>query len=50
MKTDPTAHRNIDEYIAGFPQDVQKILDKVRSTIKKASPEKWKTIVRQPMS
>ena len=29
---------NIDEYIADFPADVQKSLEKVRSTIKKAAP------------
>ncbi|HUE82089.1 MAG TPA: DUF1801 domain-containing protein [Pyrinomonadaceae bacterium] len=31
--------KNIDEYIAGFPTDVQKILEKVRTTIKKAAPD-----------
>jgi len=30
--------KDIDEYIAGFPTDVQKLLKKVRSTIKKAAP------------
>jgi uncharacterized protein YdhG (YjbR/CyaY superfamily) len=29
---------SIDEYIAAFPADVQKILEKVRSTIKTAAP------------
>ena len=29
---------NIDEYIAGFPQDIQKILEQVRATIKQAAP------------
>jgi uncharacterized protein YdhG (YjbR/CyaY superfamily) len=29
---------NIDEYIADFPDDVQKAMEKVRSTIKKAAP------------
>ena len=29
----------IDEYTAGFPKDVQKILEQVRATIKKAAPE-----------
>ena len=32
------AAANIDEYIAGFPSDVQKFLQKVRKTIKKAAP------------
>ncbi|MGH9908883.1 MAG: iron chaperone [Pyrinomonadaceae bacterium] len=30
---------DIDEYIAGFPNDVQKILEKIRTTIKKAAPD-----------
>jgi uncharacterized protein YdhG (YjbR/CyaY superfamily) len=30
---------NIDEYIASFPKDVQKILQQVRATIKKAAPK-----------
>ena len=29
----------IDEYIAGFPEDVQTILEQVRTTIRKAAPE-----------
>ena len=31
--------KNIDEYIAGFPKDVQVILKKVRETIQKAAPD-----------
>jgi len=38
MKTNQTAPRNIDEYIAGFPKDVQAILQKIRLTIRKAAP------------
>jgi uncharacterized protein YdhG (YjbR/CyaY superfamily) len=38
MKTDQATPRNIDEYIAGFPQDVQTILEKIRTTIRKAAP------------
>jgi uncharacterized protein YdhG (YjbR/CyaY superfamily) len=30
---------NIDEYIAGFPKDVQKILKEMRAAIRKAAPE-----------
>ena len=33
-----TAPKDIDEYIAGFPKDVQEILKKIRMTIKKAAP------------
>jgi uncharacterized protein YdhG (YjbR/CyaY superfamily) len=38
MKTDQTAPKTIDEYIAGFPPDVQAILQKIRLTIRKAAP------------
>ena len=30
---------NIDEYIGGFPNDVQEILEKIRETIQKAAPD-----------
>jgi uncharacterized protein YdhG (YjbR/CyaY superfamily) len=30
---------DIDEYIAGFPADVRKILEKIRTTIRKAAPD-----------
>lgn len=30
---------DIDAYIAGFPKDVQKLLQKVRTTIKSAAPQ-----------
>ena len=39
-----TAAKDIDEYIAGFPDDVQKILKKIRSTIRKAAPGAKETI------
>ena len=29
----------IDDYIAGFPKDVQSILQKIRATVRKAAPE-----------
>ena len=29
---------NVNEYIAGFPKDIQGILEKLRATIKKAAP------------
>ncbi len=47
MKTNRPAPRNIDEYIAGFPQDVQEILEKVRLTIRKAAPDAEETISYQ---
>src|SRR4030042_327839 len=36
--------KTIDEYIAGFPQEVQDILEKVRETIRKAAPDAAETI------
>ena len=39
MKSSQTAPRNIDEYIAGFPDDVQEILEKIRMTIREAAPD-----------
>lgn len=45
MKT--AAPRDIDAYIAGFPPDVQKILQKVRKTIQKAAPDAEETIKYQ---
>lgn len=44
MKTSPTAPRDIDEYIAGFPDDVQEKLNKIRMTIRKAVPAAEETI------
>jgi uncharacterized protein YdhG (YjbR/CyaY superfamily) len=38
MEKDKAAPTTIDEYIAGYPADVQKILQKVRATIRKAAP------------
>ena len=36
-KTEPP--KDIDEYIARFPSDVQAIIEKVRTTIRAAAPE-----------
>ena len=36
--------QNIDEYIAGFPKQVQEILEKLRNTIRKAAPGSEETI------
>lgn len=47
MKTQKTPPRDIDAYIAGFPKDVQKILEKIRVTIKKAAPDAGETIKYQ---
>ena len=47
MKANQTAPKDIDEYIAGFPGDVQKILEKIRRTIRKAAPDAEETISYQ---
>jgi uncharacterized protein YdhG (YjbR/CyaY superfamily) len=44
MRTNQTAPKDIDEYIAGFPNDVQEILEKIRTTIRKAAPDAEETI------
>jgi uncharacterized protein YdhG (YjbR/CyaY superfamily) len=36
--------KDINEYITGFPRGIQKILETVRSTIKKAAPDAVETI------
>jgi uncharacterized protein YdhG (YjbR/CyaY superfamily) len=38
METTQAASRDIDEYIAGFPDDVREILEKIRATIREAAP------------
>ena len=47
MRTKPTAAKDIDGYIANFPHEVQKILEKIRITIKKAAPDAQETISYQ---
>jgi uncharacterized protein YdhG (YjbR/CyaY superfamily) len=47
MNTDHTPPRNIDDYIAGFTPDTQKILRKIRSTIRKAAPQAEETLKYQ---
>jgi uncharacterized protein YdhG (YjbR/CyaY superfamily) len=44
METKTAAAKNIDEYIAGFPPEVQAVLEKVRGTIRTAAPEAEETI------
>ncbi len=39
MKRLPPKPKNIDEYIASFAPEVQAILEKIRSTIRKAAPD-----------
>lgn len=42
-----SSYNNIDEYIAGFPQDIQAILQKIRATIREAAPEAVEAISYQ---
>ncbi len=47
MRTNQTAPKNIDEYIAGFPKEVQEILQKIRLTVRKAAPDAEEAISYQ---
>jgi len=47
VKTDEATPQDIDEYIAGFPKDIQEILEKIRITIRKAAPDAEETIKYQ---
>ena len=38
MKSKKAGFNSIDEYIASFPKDIQKIMKQVRATIKTAAP------------
>jgi uncharacterized protein YdhG (YjbR/CyaY superfamily) len=38
MKEKQATVETIDEYIAGFPQDIRALLEKIRTTIRKAAP------------
>ena len=44
MRTDQKTPKTIDEYIAGFPHEVQEILEKIRKTIRTAAPDAEETI------
>ena len=44
MKSEKPVAKNIDEYISGFPRDVQEILNELRGTIKKAAPDAEESI------
>jgi len=47
MRARQTAPKDIDEYIAGFPNDVRQILEEIRLTIRKAAPDAEETIKYQ---
>lgn len=37
--TSSTIPKTIDEYIAGFPPDIQEVLEKIRMTVSEAAPD-----------
>jgi uncharacterized protein YdhG (YjbR/CyaY superfamily) len=39
MKSNQPTPQTIDEYISGFPAEVQEVLQKIRMTIRKAAPK-----------
>ncbi len=41
---DAVEYKTIDEYIAGFPQNIQAILTKMRQSIKETAPDAKETI------
>ena len=47
MKANQAVPRTVDEYIAGFPKDVQEILERVRRTIREAAPDAQEKISYQ---
>jgi uncharacterized protein YdhG (YjbR/CyaY superfamily) len=47
MKGDQVGFSSIDEYIATFPESIQKILQELRATIKAAAPEATEKISYQ---
>ena len=47
MKTNQTAITTIDGYIAGFPAEVQAILEQIRLTVAQAAPEATEKISYQ---
>ncbi|MBI4675166.1 MAG: DUF1801 domain-containing protein [Chloroflexi bacterium] len=47
MNANQSTPKTIDEYIAGFPEDIQKILQQIRATIRQAAPDAEETIKYQ---
>ena len=47
MKTNATTPKDIDEYIARFPRDVQEKLEQIRKTVRKAAPDAEEAISYQ---
>ncbi|KQO14743.1 iron chaperone [Paenibacillus sp. Leaf72] len=47
MDSNQTTFETIDEYIAGFPQEIQELLQAMRKVIKEAAPEATEKISYQ---
>ena len=47
MKGARTAPESVESYIAGFPAEVQKVLEKIRKAIRKAAPKADESISYQ---
>jgi uncharacterized protein YdhG (YjbR/CyaY superfamily) len=47
MQTDQPAPKTIDDYMAGFPPEIQEILEKIRTTIRQAAPDAEEAIKYQ---
>ncbi|MCU0522254.1 MAG: DUF1801 domain-containing protein [Anaerolineae bacterium] len=47
MQSNQVAPKTIDEYIAGFPEHIQEILQQIRKTIHEAAPEAEEAISYQ---
>jgi uncharacterized protein YdhG (YjbR/CyaY superfamily) len=47
MGSSRTAPKDIDEYIARFPDNVRETLEKIRTTIRRAAPDAQETISYQ---
>lgn len=47
MKANTPVLQTVDEYIAGFPKDTQKLLKQLRSTIRRAAPQAEEVISYQ---
>ncbi len=47
MKNASAKPETIDDYIAGFPENIQKILKKIRATIRRAAPDAEEAIKYQ---
>lgn len=47
MKPDQASPTTIDEYIAGFPPEIQQLLQEIQMTIRQAAPDAEETISYQ---